>query len=151
MRALWGKRDPATALTSDRLLAAVDGERATATLHFSAHAHPTPSTSSRTEHGMRVVAGLFEPLFAVERVRAGARPLVPVRNGIAVGRSYAGAALRGLWRKLAGRPTALEGLGELVRRTYAAIAAGTAPPLSIEHILAVHRLEEELLSLEGAP
>jgi predicted dehydrogenase len=147
--ALWSKRNPSTPLSSDELLALIDAERGTAVLHFSARAQP--DTFHVIAHGtrMRVVAGLFEPLFASERLRSGPRPLLPVRNGFALARAHARAAIGGLWRKLAGRPAAFEGLGELVRRTYDAIRDNSPPPLSLDHLVAVRRLEEELLEQEA--
>ena len=149
--ALWSKRDPSTPLSSDELLALVDAERGTAALYFSARAQP--DAFHVVVHGtrMRVVAGLFEPLFARERLYSGPRPLLPVRNGIALARAHARAAIGGLWLKLAGRPAALEGLGELLRRTYDAILQDAPPPLSLDHLVAVHRLEEELLDQEARP
>lgn len=149
--ALWGRRERSTQLSSDELRALVDAERGSAALHFSASAQP--DAFHVVAHGtrMRLVAGLFEPLVATERLYSGLRPLVPVRNGLGLARAHARAAVGGLWRKLRGRPAALEGLAELVRRTYEAIRLDLPPPLSFEHLLAVRRLEDELLAQEGGP
>jgi len=146
--ALWRKRDSSTPLSSDELHALVDAERGTAALHFSASAQP--DTFHVVAHGtrMRMVAGLFEPLVASERLHSGPRPLLPVRNGMVLAQAHARAAIGGLWLKLAGRPMALEGLAELVRRTYVAIRQESPPPISLGHLLAVHQLEETLLEQE---
>ena len=148
-RALWRKRDPSTPLSSDEFHALVDAERGTAALHFSARAQPDAFYVVAHGTRMRVIAGLFEPLLACESLRAGPRPLQPVRNSLAQARAHACVAVGGLWRKLAGRPAALEGLTELVRLTYDAIRQDTTPPLSLDHLVAVHRLEEELLEQEA--
>jgi predicted dehydrogenase len=146
---LWARRDRSTALSSDEMLALLECERATVFLHFSARAQP--DAFHVVAHGTRrrATAGLFEPLFASERLRAGPRPLQPVANGFALARAQAGAALGGLWRKLGGRPAALEGLTELVRSTYDAIGRGLPPPLAPAQVVAVRRLEEALLEQEG--
>jgi hypothetical protein len=126
----------------------LEAERGTATLNFSARAQP--DTFHVVAHGtrMRVVVGLFDPLFAVARLHSGPRPLIPVRNGLASAQAHARGAFGGIWRKLAGRPTSVEGIGELLRQTYGAIRDGSPPPLSVEHLDAVRRLEEELLEQE---
>lgn len=148
-RALWSKREAGTPLSSDTLLAVVEGERATAKLQFSAHAQP--DTFEVVAHGTRgrIRIGLFEPRFVAELLRGGPRPLLPVRNGLAAATSELRAARLGLTRKLAGRSVALEGLGRLLRRFYEALHAGAPPPLLPDHLLAVHRLEDELLAQES--
>jgi predicted dehydrogenase len=149
--ALWNKRDSSTPLSSDDFHAVVDAERGTAALHFSARAQPDAFYVVAHGTRMRAIAGLFEPLFACEPLRSGPRPLQPLQNGFALARAHAGGAIGGLWRKLAGRPAALEGLKELLRRTYDAIRHDAPPPLSLDYLLAAHRLEEALLEQEMRP
>lgn len=147
----WRKRDPSTPLSSDELHALIDAQHGTAALHFNARAQPDAFYVVAHGTRMRVTAGLFEPLLAMERLRSGPRPLQPVSNGFALARAHARAATGGLWRKLAGQPVALEGLKVLLCRTYDAIAHHSPPPLSLEFLAAVHRLEEALLDQEVLP
>jgi predicted dehydrogenase len=151
VRALWGKSDASTALSSDYFRALVEAERGTAALHFSACAQPDGFQVVAHGTRMRVVAGLFEPLLGRERMRSGPRPLLPLANGLALARAHARAAVAGLWNKLAGRSTALEGLAEIVRRTYEAIRLDLPPPLSLDHLVAVRELEEDILAQEARP
>lgn len=135
----------------DEFRALVEGEHATASLGWSANAQP--DSFSLRVHGtkLRATASLFEPLLAVERLHAGPRPLVPLRNGLSVGASYASSALLGLWRKLQGRPVTYAGLSELLRLTYAALASGAPPPISALEIRAANRLVWRMLEQEPRP
>jgi hypothetical protein len=103
-------------------------------------------------HGtkLRARASLFEPLLAIERLRGGPRPLMPVKNGLAVALAQAKAGLGGLTRKLSGRPLSYEGLHELVRRTVAAIRSGGRPPVEPASIRAVNRLVSDLVHTKRA-
>lgn len=140
----WRKRAPSP-LVADELRVLMEGERASALLEFSSHAQPDGFWLEVHGTKLRARAGLFEPLLAVERVRSGARPLMPVKNGITAGLSTARAGLAGLTRKLAGRPMSYEGLYELVRRTVVAARTGQRPPVAPDSIRAVNRLVDEIL------
>jgi hypothetical protein len=126
----------------------VEAERGSALLSFSANAQP--DAFHLRVHGtkLRAHASLFEGLLAIEKLREGARPLMPVKNGLALGRADAGAALGGLWRKLSGRPLGYEGLYELVSRTYSAAAHGREPPIPRRQILETNQLVAAILATE---
>jgi predicted dehydrogenase len=143
----WGQRGGSGARW-DEFRALVRAERGTAALAFSANAQP--DTFSVTVHGtrLRARASLFEPLLAVERLHGGPRPLLPVRNGLAVAAAHAHAAVAGLWRKLAGQPVTYAGLWELLRRFYAALEAGAKPPIAPAEIAAANRLVFAMLEQE---
>jgi len=51
----------------------------------------------------------------------------------------------GLWRKFAGHAGPYEGLGELLRRTYAALREKREPPVRVRQIDEVNRLVADLL------
>ena len=59
------------------------------------------------------------------------------------------AAVRGLLTKLSGGAGSYEGLEELVRRTYRALAESTPPPVTPDQMLEVHGMMEAIL--EQAP
>jgi predicted dehydrogenase len=140
----WRKRSQ-TPLPADELRALMDGERASALLEFSSHAQPDGFWIEVHGTKLRARASLFEPLLAVERVHPGARPLMPVKNGLAMALAHARAGLGGLKRKLAGRPMSYEGLYELVRRNVVAIRTSSRPPVEPAAIRATNRLVAELL------
>ena len=148
---IWRKRSDAPSVAWDEFRALVDAESGTAALGFSAHAQPDAFVLRVHGTRMRASASLFEPLLAIERVRAGPRPLVPVWNGLALARAHSTAAIGGLWRKLQGRPVTYAGLWELLSRTYAAIGDGAEPPIRPEAIRAVNALVAELLSQAPRP
>src|SRR5688572_3640316 len=135
----WRKRSESP-LPSDELRVLMEGARGSALLEFSSHAQPDGFWIEAHGTRMRARASLFEPLLAIERLRPGPRPLVPVKNGLAVALAQARAGLGGLSRKLSGRPTSYEGLHELVRRTVEAIRKGWPAPVAPESIRAVNQL-----------
>lgn len=141
----WHKRAPSP-LPADELRALIQGEAASALLEFSSHAQPDGFWIEVHGTKLRARASLFEPLLAIESLRGGARPLQPVKNGLAVARAQAGAGIGGLMRKLGGKPMSYEGLYELVRRTVVAIRDGSRPPVEPDSIRAVNRLVSDLLA-----
>jgi predicted dehydrogenase len=145
---LWRQRGGVASVPFDDLRALVDAERGTALLSFSSHAKPEGFTLRVHGTRLRATASLFEPFLGLERLHGGPRPLLPVRNGLALARAHVGAAVGGLWRKLAGRPSAYEGLGTLLARVYAALARGAAPPVGWAEIEASSRLVWDLLAGE---
>jgi len=134
--------------TWDEFRALVECEAGSASLAWSANAQP--DTFSLRVHGthLRGAASLFEPLLVVERLHAGPRPLLPVRNGLAAARAYASSALLGLWRKLQGRPVTYAGLWELLARVYDAHRAGGPPPITPEQVQRANELVWMLLDQE---
>jgi hypothetical protein len=58
---------------------------------------------------------------------------------MAEARSVFGSAAAGFWRKLGGR-SRYDGLSDLIARTYAALANGAPPPVSLDEIDEVARL-----------
>lgn len=140
----WRKR-AASPLPADEFRCLLDGERATALLEFSSHAQPDGFWIEVHGTKLRARASLFEPLLTIERLRPGARPLMPLKNGLAVALAQARAGFGGLRQKLAGRPVSYEGLYELVRRTVVAIRTSSRPPIEPDAIRAVNRLVADLL------
>jgi predicted dehydrogenase len=126
--------------------ALVEGERATASLLFSGRAQPDGLWLQVAGTRMRARANLLEPHLLTERLRGGPRPLIPLVNGLELGVTEARGALRGLARRLRGGAGSYEGLWELVRRTYAAIATGTPPPVSLDTVERVNRLVADLVA-----
>jgi predicted dehydrogenase len=142
--AVWARRDPASPVPWDELRALVEGERATGAVCFSSHVRPEAFTVDLLATRMRMRAGLFEPRLVIERVHALPKPLNPVVNGLVEAGEAARGAVGGLARKLGGGPGAYEGLWALVERTYAAVANGSAPPVSPDQMRAVHRLAADI-------
>ena len=144
VRTVWAKRGEAHPLPSDEFRALAECERGTAALGFSAHTQPDVFWLRVYGTKMRAAANLFEPLLTIDRVHAGPRPLIPLRNGRRAARDARRAAYGGLWRKLSGGPGAYEGLWELVGRTYRAIEQNAKPPISTRAIEEVNRLVADL-------
>jgi hypothetical protein len=145
----WRKRADSP-LPADELRALMEGTRGSALLEFSSHAQPDGFWIEVHGTKLRARASLFEPLLAIERLRGGPRPLMPVKNGLAVALAQAQAGFGGLKRKLAGRPMSYEGLYELVRRTVEAIRTGGSAPVAPEQIRAVNRLVSDLVQRRKA-
>jgi predicted dehydrogenase len=148
VRSVWSKRNASSPLPSDEFRALVDGERATASLGFSAHSQPDVFWLRVYGTKMRAEANLFEPRLTINRLRSGPKPLMPLFNGLAESRDVRRGAVGGLWRKLGGGPGAYEGLWELLRRTYAALHEHQPMPLVPQFIDDVNRLVGDLTRKE---
>jgi predicted dehydrogenase len=148
VRSIWSKRSENHPLPSDEFRALADCERGTASLAFSARTQPDVFWVRVYGTKMRAAANLFEPLLTIDRVHAGPRPLIPLRNGRQAAKDHRRAAYGGLWRKLSGGPGAYEGLWELVGRTYKAIENNAPPPISPRAIEEVNRLVDDLKKQE---
>jgi predicted dehydrogenase len=148
---VWSRRCHDSPLEVDDLRALVEGERATASLSFSAASQPDGFWLRVHGTRMRVEANLFEPRLTTERVRGVPPPLFPVLNGLGEMAAIARAAAGGLWGKLSGAPGAYAGLWELVGRTYGAIASGAAPPVTPADVRAVNRLVADLTAEQPSP
>ena len=145
---VWSKRGNSP-LPADELRALVQFEAGSATISFSANTRPDQFLFAVEGTQMRMRANLFEPGFTIQRMRRAPGPLTALLNGLDDGRRSAGAAVRGLWRKLEGGPGSYEGLWELVARTYRQLARGEEPPVSMEEVARANALAFALL--EEAP
>jgi predicted dehydrogenase len=141
--AIWAKRRQSV-LPYDELRAAVDAERGTASLGFSASAQPDAFWLRVYGEKMQATANLFETRLTFDRLRPGPKPLRPVLNGLEEGKAIRRAAVGSLLRKFSGGPGSYDGLWELLGRTYRALADGSALPVPVEHVLEVNRLVEAL-------
>jgi len=142
---VWRRRREGP-LPYDEFRALVDAERGTAALAFSAGTRPDGFWLRVYGERMQATANLFETRLTWERTGKGAKPLQATWNGLEQSRALFGSAFGTLWRKLSGGPGSYEGLWELLRRSYAALAAGQPPPVSAAHVLAVNRLVAGLRS-----
>jgi predicted dehydrogenase len=140
----WISRAPMTPLPCDEFRALVEAETGTASLSFSAHSQPDAFYVRVHGSRMRAEAHLWEPRLVVEREGGVAKPLMPLRNGLASGWQEARCGVASLWRKLAGGPGAYEGQWELLRRTYDALGNGGELPIPPGRIREVNRLVNEL-------
>jgi hypothetical protein len=127
----------------------VEFDSGTAAISFSANNRPDQFLFAVEGAQMRMRANLFETGFTVQRTRRAPGPLQALLNGLDEGRRSAGAAVRGLWRKLEGGPGSYEGLWELVARTHRQLGRGEEPPVSMEDVERVNALAFALL--EEAP
>lgn len=148
VRTLWSKRSNSP-LLADEFRALVEAERGTALLGFSAHAQPDAFWVHVHGERMRVATNLFEARLTCDRLRDGAKPLRPFWNALDEARAVRRSAFGSLSRKLSGGPGAYEGLWELLRRAYGALATGREPPISMGQVRAVNRLVAALQS-EGS-
>jgi predicted dehydrogenase len=148
VQASWTRQSESDLLASDELRALVEGERATALLLFSGHTQPDAFWLRVLGTQMQIEAHLWEPRMTVERLYSGARPLMPLRNGLARACAEWRGAWQSLWRKLSGGPGSYEGLWELLRQTYRALQENKAAPLSMEHIYGANRLMHDCLPPE---
>jgi predicted dehydrogenase len=147
--AVWTKRRPSI-LPFDEFRAVVEAERGTAALGFSASSQPDAFWLRVYGERMQAVANLFETRVTFDRVRPGPKPLRPLLNGLEEGRAIRRAALATLLRKFRGGPGAYEGLFELVRRTYGALADGSPLPVAAQQVREVNELVASLKPRPGA-
>ena len=150
VESMWIKRDKSTVLAHDEMRAMVEARDGTATISFSSHAQPDGYWL--TVHGTKMMARIngFDGRMSLAQQRGGGGPLMHLRNGISEGWSASSGSIRSLVGKLAGAPGAYEGLFELIRRLYAALAAGRDCPISIEQIDGSQRLLAALVSGAGS-
>jgi predicted dehydrogenase len=140
VRSVWTKRVAESILPADEFRAQLKGERATASVAFSANARPNGFWVRVIGTRMQAEANLFEPpRLIVRRARAGATPLTPFMDGLAESRAVLDTTVRALVRKLAGT-SRYDGLPLFISRTYAALEHREAAPVSLEEIDVVARL-----------
>jgi len=144
VQADWLKRTADSPLPADEFRALIAGERATASLTFSAHAQPEGFWVRVYGTRMYAEANLFENGLMLQRMRDIPRPLNSLFNALGASRDFASAGLRSLWGKLGGAPNSYAGMRELVERTYHAIEDGGPAPIPADDIDAVSRLAHAL-------
>jgi predicted dehydrogenase len=148
LRTAWSKRVRESLLPVDEFRALLEGDRAMAGVAFSANAQPNGFWVRVIGTKIHAETNLFEPpRLTLRRVRKGARPVMTFVDGIVESRDIFVGAVRGLWRKLGG-VSIYDGLSFLVRRTYAALEEGGAPPVPIEEIDDVARLVDDFTRSE---
>jgi predicted dehydrogenase len=145
---IWQRRDPSSLLPKDEFRALVDGQRGTGCLVFSTHAQPDLFQVRVLAERMRATARLWTPELKIERVRAMPRPLGTAVNSLVESYETAKSAFNGLWRKVSGGPGSYEGLWELLRRFYAAVASNGDPPVSTQTIAEVNALVWDVVEQE---
>jgi predicted dehydrogenase len=128
----------------DELVACVEGERASASIYFSASAQPNSFEIRMYGTRLTAEADLFEPRLSVWRKAEGPAGLQAVRNSISQAAGWIGSGLAGLRVRLSGDQPAMSGLDELIRRTYSALATGGQPPVTLDDVDACVRLTTEL-------
>jgi len=146
--AIWTKRRESI-LPYDELHAVVEGERATATLGFSATAQPDAFWLRVYGERGHASTNLFETRLTLEKLRDGPKPLQPLKNGLEEGKAVRRAAIGTLMRKFKAGPGTYDGMWHLVARIYEALAQGAALPVPIEDVLAVNRMVEALKPVEA--
>jgi predicted dehydrogenase len=135
---IWAKRKPSR-LPFDEFRALVNAERGTAALSFSSSSQPDAFWLRVFGERMQGSANLFETRLTFDGPKNVPKPLRPFFSALEEGSAIRRAAVATLLRKFRG-PGAYEGLWELLTRTYRAMAAGSAPPVTASRVLEVNRL-----------
>jgi len=146
---VWSKRR-SSVLPYDEFRGLVEAERGTAVLAFSSSAQPDAFWLRVYGERMQATVNLFEMRVTFERVRSGPKPFQPLLNGLEEGSAVRRAAIGTLMRKFRGGPGTYEGLFELLGLTYRSLIEGSAPPVTVEQVLAVNRLVAALMPDGGA-
>jgi predicted dehydrogenase len=140
VRSSWTKRVPDGALPVDEFRALVKGERATASISFSANARPDGFWVRVIGTRMQAETNLYEPpRLILRRAKSGSTPLTPLVEGLKEARAVASATVRAFGRKLAGT-SRYDGLPYFISSTYASLERGAPPPVSLEEIDVVAKL-----------
>ena len=139
---IWTKHKPSP-LPFDEFRGLVHGERGTASLGFSSTSQPDAFWLRVYGERMQATANLFETRLTFDGPRNVPKPLRPFFSGLEEGKTIRRAALATLLRKFKG-PGALEGLWELLARTYRALGDGSALPVTASHVLDVNRMVDAL-------
>jgi predicted dehydrogenase len=140
VRSHWPEPSIGSSQPRGELRAIVDGERATATITFSAQGQP--DTFWLQVHGtrMRVSADLYDMTVVIDRLGNGPRPVARLLNRVRGARHLRRTATRGFYNKLTDGMGIYDGLWSLLGRTYAALESGSAPPISPCQIAEVNDL-----------
>jgi predicted dehydrogenase len=129
----------------DEFRALIDGEYASATLSFSARASPQGVDVRVTGTKLSAAAGIAPRALVVERERSWRRPWDASKTTLEAGAEVVRAGFRAPWDRLAGRPPYLN-VRRMVAATYAALAEGRPPPISMRQIDEVNRLRRDLVA-----
>jgi predicted dehydrogenase len=135
---IWTKRK-SSRLPFDEFRALVNAERGTAALGFSSSSQPDAFWLRVFGERMQGTANLFETRLTFDGPKNVPKPLRPFFSALEEGNAIRRAAVGTLLRKFKG-PGTYEGLWELLARTYRAMAAGSAPPVTASRVLEVNRL-----------
>lgn len=140
VRSVWSKRVADSVLPADEFRAQVKGERATASVSFSANGRPNGFWVRVSGTRMQAETNIFEPpRLILRRARGRATPITALLDGLGESRAVLGSTIRAFGRKLAGT-SSYDGLPQFIARTYAALADGQQAPVSLEEIDVVSRL-----------
>jgi hypothetical protein len=146
--AAWSKHATDTLFKHDDLDALVIGGAVHARLRFTSHSGPDAfEITVRGSKGW-VQTDLFQPHLRLVKPRPGGKQLSPLVNQFANGVELARASVRGLRNKIMQR-TPYEGLGTFLDKTYAALQAGTEPPVTYDDMDKVSRLIDALLDTDN--
>jgi predicted dehydrogenase len=139
---VWTKRK-SSVLPFEEFRAVLDAEHGTAALGFSSSSQPDAFWLRVYGERMQATANLFETRLTFDGPRNVPKPLRPFFSSLEEGRTIRRAALSTLLRKFNG-PGALEGLWELLGRTYRSLADGSVLPVTASQLLEVNWMVEAL-------
>jgi predicted dehydrogenase len=149
LRTMWLKRREGSPLMADEFRALLEGQRATAYLAFSGNAQPDGFWLRVAGTRAHAEANLFEPPWlTLRRTRSGEPALGKLIDGITEARDVLRGTVAGFARKLAGTSN-YDGLPQLLARTYHALEAKTAQPVSLQEIDDTARLVEQFSDAES--
>jgi predicted dehydrogenase len=138
------KSSPSSRLPFDEFRAYVEAEGRTGAIAFSANIQPDTYTIRVEGTKARATVNMFEAALALERRWPFPKPLNPVVNNLVQGYQLNRSSLVSIARKLGGSRTAHPGIWGHIASTYEALRAGQRPPVSVEQIVATHRLVADI-------
>lgn len=143
--AAWSKHGEDRLFKYDDLDALVIAGKVHARIRFTSHALPEGFTL--TVRGTRGWAetDLFQPHLRVVVPRKGGEQLAPLVNQLVNGAGLVKSSVVGLRNKVM-QKTPYEGLQRFLGQTYAALAAGTEPPVTFQDMDRASRLVDELVA-----
>jgi predicted dehydrogenase len=144
LRTMWGSGGSAPG-QSDEFRALVEAERGTATLSFSARAHPNGCWVRVSGTRLSATARVGGRRLSIERAPSWREPLKAARESLAAGVSVTSEAFRHPWDKLSGKSPYLN-IHRLIARTYGALREGGPLPVSMPQVHAVNRMRADLLN-----
>lgn len=151
-RSVWKRyrEIPGSPVPYDEFAADVTGERATASVFFSASIQA--SLFELRVYCAQAVAevDLLEPRLSCWRPASGTAGLAPLKASFREAKARIGAGLGGLRTRLRGQYPAMDGMRGLIQKLYASLATGGPPPMSLDDIAACVRLVEEFQPRDGS-
>ena len=141
---LWEKRNAESVLPHDEFRAMVKGESGTASLSFISQSQPDGFWVTVYGSKMQARINLLEDRISTVGLGGGPPPLMHMFNGLREGSQIRKAARKSLFRKLSGGPASYDGLFELIRQIYTAIAEDREMPVTIEQVDRVQNLVRDL-------